>query len=311
MDRALVFADRDALVPELVTGARNLGYPSISLVLFGPDAEARAARAYPFGAARVYAVASPSIADLDTEVLARAVAEVGAAAGAETYFLASTRRGKELAGRLAQRLGAGCVTDAIGVNVIDGHIVTRRYSLGGGAIATERVDVPVQVVAVMPRTFEAIPVAGSTGELIHLPAVSSPRVRVVERRAKSSEGVDLESAERVVGVGKGLRAKEDLALLEPLVRALHAEIGCTRGLATERGWLSEERLIGLSGKRCKPRLYVGLGVSGQIQHMVGVAGARVIVAVNTDKDAPIFAMADYGIVGDLYEVVPRLIRLLA
>ena len=98
-------------------------------------------------------------------------------------------------------------------------------------------------------------------------------------------------------------------MVEALARAIRAEVGCTRTLAADYGWLSEERLIGLSGKKCKPRLYLALGVSGQIQHTVGIAGARVIVAVNTDKEAPIFKLADYGIVGDLYRVVPELIRL--
>jgi electron transfer flavoprotein alpha subunit len=133
-------------------------------------------------------------------------------------------------------------------------------------------------------------------------------VRVVERKPKGGEGINLEDAEVIVCAGRGVAKEEDLATIRELVAALHAELACTRSLATDFHWLSEERILGLSGKRVKPRLYLGIGVSGQIQHTVGVSGARVIAAINSDKDSLIFQMADYGIVGDLYEVVPKLVK---
>jgi electron transfer flavoprotein alpha subunit len=110
-----------------------------------------------------------------------------------------------------------------------------------------------------------------------------------------------------VGVGRGVAKKEDLTLGEGLAEALGAELGCTRGIG-DYGWLSEERVIGLSGAKTKPDLYVAVGVSGQIQHTVGISSAKLIVAINKDKNAPIFRLADYGIIGDLYQVVPALIE---
>jgi electron transfer flavoprotein alpha subunit len=129
---------------------------------------------------------------------------------------------------------------------------------------------------------------------------------VVERRAKGGEAVNIEEAEALVCIGRGLGAQEDLGMVWKLAAALGAEVGCTKSPASDYGWLSEERVVGLSGKKCNPRLYVGIGISGQIQHTVGILGSKIIVAINKDPQAPIFKIADYGIVGDLYEVVPRL-----
>jgi len=173
-------------------------------------------------------------------------------------------------------------------------------------VASEVVETETQVIALMPRTFEALPqpVAGEVVPLaLDLPA---PRVRVVERRAKPPATANIEAAERLVAVGKGLAKQEDLAIVEALAATLGAEVGCTRALASDYHWLGEERTIGISGKITKPKLMLSVGISGQIQHTVGILGAQVIVAINKDKAAPIFKLADYGSVGDLYRVVPLL-----
>jgi len=142
--------------------------------------------------------------------------------------------------------------------------------------------------------------------VVPLPAPAASAVKVVDRRAKEGEAVDLTAAPRIVGVGRGFAARDDLHLGMELADALHAELACTKSLA-DFEWLPESRIVGLSGAKTKPDLYLAVGVSGQIQHTVGVSSARLIAAVNTDKEAPIFALADYGIVGDLYAVVPALV----
>jgi len=139
---------------------------------------------------------------------------------------------------------------------------------------------------------------------LQLPA--SP-VQVLETRPKGGEGVNLEEAELLIGVGRGIAKQEDLALIQELAATLGAEIGCTRSLATDYHWFPESRMIGLSGKRVKPKLYLAIGLSGQIQHTVGISGAKVIAAINSDQEAPIFQISDYSIVGDLYQIVPTLI----
>ena len=135
-------------------------------------------------------------------------------------------------------------------------------------------------------------------------------VKLVDRRAKEGDHVNLDAAPLIVGVGRGFNAREDLALGNELAAALGAVVGCTKSLA-DFEWLGEDRIIGLSGAKTAPDLYLSVGVSGQIQHTVGVSAAKLIAAVNKDKEAPIFRLADYAIVGDLYEVVPAIVERLA
>lgn len=141
-------------------------------------------------------------------------------------------------------------------------------------------------------------------------ALTASRARVVGLKKKRVGAVNIEEAERVVCIGRGVEKREDLQIIEALVKAVDGELAGTRPLAYEFGWIPEDRMIGISGKAVRPQLYVAVGLSGQIQHSVSIRGSKVILAINKDKNAPIFAMADYGIVGDLYEVVPRLTQAL-
>jgi len=223
-------------------------------------------------------------------------------------LLGSTRRGRELGGRLAQRLEAGCVTDATSLVVEDGRLVAGRYNLGGATVQREAVTTPIQVIAVMPKVFAAGEAAGSAAAVTPVSlGLAEPAVRLVETKPKEGESVDLSAAPRIVGIGRGLGKREDVPLGEQLAAALGAELACTKSLA-DFGWLAEDRIVGLSGAKTVPDIYIAVGISGQVQHTVGIAQAKLIAAVNTDKDAPIFAMADYGIVGDLYQVVPALVE---
>jgi electron transfer flavoprotein alpha subunit len=312
MPAVLIYSERDALANELLSGADQLGLKPACVAVLGPDAAARAAGFFAFGASAAYVADPAGPADADIGGIASFLTECVRASGASAVLLGSTRRGKELAGRLAQQLGAGCITDAIALRLAGDGLTADRFALGGNTVATERVLTVPQVISVMPRVFEAAPCGGQTGRVVRIAwAGPAQRVAVIERRAKSTDAVNLEAADVIVGVGKGLARREDLAIIESLARALHGEVGCTRTLAADYQWLPEDRLIGLSGKKCKPRLYVAVGISGQIQHTVGIAGARTIVAVNRDKEAPIFKLADYGILGDLYDVAPELTKRLS
>ena len=138
-----------------------------------------------------------------------------------------------------------------------------------------------------------------------VPAAPLP-LKVIETRMHGFDEADLSAAPRVVGVGRGLKAREDLAMIEELAQALDAEIACSRPVAEGLNWMGKDRYIGSSGARIAPRLYFAVGISGQLQHMVGVTGAETIVAVNSDPNAAIFAQADYGLAGDLYQLVPAI-----
>ena len=261
------------------------------------------------GAAPVYVCDDPALAGLDTAVVAQALAGIVEQAGASIVLLGSTRRGRELGGRLAQRLGAGCVTDATSLAVEDGKLVAGRYNLGGATVQREATDTAVQVIAVMPKIFEAGEPAAASADAVTAvaPELTAPAARLVAQRPRGGEAVDLAAAPRIVGVGRGLAKRDDLPVGEGLAAALEAELACTKSLA-DFGWLPEDRIVGLSGAKTAPDVYLAVGVSGQVQHTVGISQARIIAAINQDKDAPIFALADYGVVGDLYKVVPALVE---
>ena len=314
MAEILVYSDKPEVARELVFKgkefAAELGL-GLSAAALGVGAAEAAKELGAYGADKVYVNDDAALADLQTHVVAEALTQIAEQAGAEYLLIGSTRRGKELAGRVAQKLDAGAVTDVNTMAVTDGALVGGRYALGGNTVANERIATLVKVFAVMPKTFEVgVPQAGR-GEVV-MPALTlrPSTAKVVDRRAKEVEAVNLDAAPRIIGVGRGFGKREDLSIADSLAAALEAEVGCTKSLV-DFEWLSEERLIGLSGAKTKPDFYLALGISGQIQHTVGISQSKIIAAVNRDKEAPIFQLADYGIVGDLYQVIPALVEKLA
>lgn len=307
----LIYSEKREPARELTFKAKEFAATlglGVSAAAFGSDSGAVAADLGAHGADTVYVSEDAALDGLQTDVVAEALAQVARAAGAVCVLVGSTRRGKELAPRLAQKLGAGCVTDVNGMAVEDGVLVAGRYAYGGSTLAREAITTAVKVFAVMPKTFEiGMPTPGAGAVVTPALTLTPSAVKVVDRRPKEGQAVDLAAANRIVGMGRGFGKREDLGLGEQLAAALKAEIGATKGIADFQ-WVSEDRIIGLSGAKTAPELYVALGISGQIQHTVGINAAKLIVAVNKDKDAPIFQLADYGIVGDLYQVVPALIE---
>ncbi len=302
MPGILVYSEQPQVAFELLSKARELAGPLSAVVLGSGKPE----DFFAYGAQQVYAGDAPQLAGYNPDVIAEALAQIVNMSGATTILIGSTRRGKELTGRLAQKLACGAITDAIGLSQSDGSLAVQRYAFGGNTIATEVITTERRVIAIMPRTFEATkqPVSGQVVKVdLKLP---EPRVKIVERKQKAAATANIESAETLVVVGKGFSKKEDLVLAQALAGAFKGEVGCTRSLSADLHWLGEERMVGISGKKCKPRLMISTGVSGQIQHTVGILGSKVIVAINKDKAAPIFKIADYGIVGDLYQVLPKL-----
>jgi electron transfer flavoprotein alpha subunit len=310
MSELLVFSEKKDLAFELVskgrefTAALNMG---LAGVLLGGKVSAEAEEYFAYGANRVYIAENPALAGFNAESYAEALYQIAQKNDAKILLIPSTKRGKELAPRVAQKLGAGCVTDATAVELKEGNLLISRYGLGGNTVTTELIKTSHQVITIMPKTFELGVKEAKKGEVIKADlSLKAPRIRIIERQEKIGEKVDLEAAEILVCVGRGLEKKEDLGMVEKLAKAIGAEIGCTKSLCTDYQWLSEDRLVGLSGKKTSPRLVVSIGISGQIQYTVGIRGARIAVAINKDKQAPIFAMSDYGIVGNLYDVVPLL-----
>ncbi|EFQ4717031.1 FAD-binding protein, partial [Salmonella enterica] len=201
------------------------------------------------------------------------------------------------------------VNDATSIELINGTLCAEHRMYGGLAFGKENLNSPQAIITLAPGVLEpALPFPGHTCPETTL-AYIAPRREVLchQRRAKSLSSVDLSKAKRVIGVGRGLAAQSDLDMVHKLATVLGAEVGCSRPIAEGENWMERERYIGVSGVLLKSDLYLTLGISGQIQHMVGGNGAKIIVAINKDKSAPIFNYADYGLVGDIYKVVPALI----
>jgi electron transfer flavoprotein alpha subunit len=228
----------------------------------------------------------------------------------DLFLIASTFRLKEIAARVATRLNTGLCSDCIKIFFKEESKIVEMERLMYGGAAVQRVvckSRPV-MVTVPPRTFE--PAGAEPVREVRIRSLKEAERsagRVIERRRRERESKDIREAKVVVCVGRGVEKKEDLALVRKLADVLHGEIAGTRPVTEELHWLPEELCIGLSGIQIKPDLYVGIGVSGQIQHVTGFRDAKVICAVNSDANAPIFGVADMGIVGDLYDVVPKLI----
>lgn len=260
--------------------------------------------------ADAYKIDNAAINLADTAAVAAALKAAAAELGANIVLLSSNRRGKEISGRLAQSLAAGCLTDVNSININGGKIECSRNALGGATVAVQTIETENKVIAVMPKAFEAAPEASGSLNDLTVDVKASP-LKVLEVKAKGGDSVDIEAADILVAIGQGVENKDDLATVEAIAKALGGEVACSKPVATDKKWLSEERIIGLSGKKCKPSLAILLGISGQVQFTVGIRDAKTIVAVNNDENADMLKMADYVMVADVEDVMPELLKALS
>jgi electron transfer flavoprotein alpha subunit len=228
----------------------------------------------------------------------------------DVLLIGSTRLGLEFAPRLAERLKTGCVTEATKLepDAEKNYVLMDRVTLGGSLIETQISKVKPQIATIPKGLFPSLPQdATRKGEIIKVqPKTKPPSTKLLETRPKASKGVKLTDAPVIVSIGRGVRKREDMAMVEQLAAAVGGVIGCSRPIAEDLHWLPEEHHIGLSGVKVSPKLYFACGISGQIQHVTGIRNSRIIVAINNDPKAPIFEFTDYGIVADLYQMIPAL-----
>ena len=207
--------------------------------------------------------------------------------------------------RLAGLYDLPMATDVVKLDPADGSVVYERGFLSERAVSKEKMRLPA-IVLVNAKVFEPVQPSGQA-QIIDLP-VEEGQARLVGTKQKQLSGINLEEAEIIVGVGRGFKKKEDLQLAFKLAELLGAQVGASRPIAADYKWLPEDAWIGISGKRVAPKLYIAIGISGAPQHMAGVNNAKIIVAINKDKSAPVFKFADYGVVADLYQFLPVLIK---
>jgi electron transfer flavoprotein alpha subunit len=289
-----------------------LGCEPIAVVL-GTAVKEVAVAVAPY-ARRVLVADHPALGEATSELWARVVSDLAAARAPRAIVAGATSFGRDLCARLAARLRAGYVPDAIDLGLgADGDLVVVRPVLGGRAYAEVTFRAPgPRVVSVRPNAFQ-VPAAGVPGvtEQVALPAeLDARRARVVAREPPKEGTVDLAEADVIVAGGRGVRGPEGFALLERLARSLGGAVGASRA-AVDAGWREHVSQIGKSGRTVSPKLYLGFGVSGAVHHRMGMDTARTVVVVNADPNAPFFKYADYGLVGDLFHVVPAFVEELA
>lgn len=298
-----IYSEDTIVAQQIMTMARpladQLGQQLCVMTIYEQDAPEFVAA----GADKVYVLKSNSAWP---ESYAPAVAALAVQESPTALFIGATLRGKDLAAKVAARLKTGLVTDAFAVRLENSEIETDRVMYGGLAVCTEILQ-GIAVVTIPPRTFD-MPTKDSsrTGDIVIVDAGVDSAMVVGNVCPIVRQGADITKAEKLVCVGRGLGKQEDMKLAQDLAGALGAEIGCTRSIVEDYHWLPNETYIGLSGQKVKPALYLSMGVSGQVQHVAGIRDSKVIVAIDSNENAPIFAAADYGIVGDLYEIVPLL-----
>ncbi|EMF0719148.1 electron transfer flavoprotein subunit alpha/FixB family protein [Citrobacter freundii] len=304
-----VFSDTPSRLPELMKGAQVVGDKINAFVL----SEADSAAAIQLGADHVWLL-SGKPDDRMVEDYAGVMAETIRQQCEEgAVLLPNTRRGKLLAAKLGFRLSAAVSNDASAVTVQDGKATVRHMVYGGLAMGAEAIASPFAVITLSSGTFDSQQPDTSRNGEIHQVQWQAPAIAVTRTgtQARQSNSVDLDKARLVVSVGRGIGSKENISLAEALCQAIGAELACSRPVAENEKWMEHERYVGISNLMLKPELYLAVGISGQIQHMVGANGAQTIFAINKDKNAPIFQYADFGIVGDALKILPALTAALA
>jgi electron transfer flavoprotein alpha subunit len=294
---------------EVIRAARTIADKTggkVTAVVIGKGIGEAAAAAGGYGAHAVLAVDDAKLEQYAPGAYASVVAAAVRKTGATAVFIAATAQGKDYAPRAAVRLQAGFVADCVALSVEGDALRCTRPVYAGKAFTDVRVTSPVGVYTLRPNVFTA----GEPGEAAPVEQFSvtfgdSDFASVVREVRTSSGKLDVSEADIVVSGGRGLKGPENFAMIEKLAGTLGAAVGASRAVV-DAGWRPHDEQVGQTGKTVSPTLYIAVAISGAIQHLAGMSSSKYIVAINKDKDAPIFQIADYGIVGDAFEVVPAL-----
>ncbi len=255
-----------------------------------------------YGVTKVLHVSDTTLDKFDPQKIAHVMATAAKQEGSETIIFAHDYSGKSIAPRLSAKLDAGLVTGAIALP--NGNII-KKAVFSGKAFAEVEVNTSTQIISVLPNSVDKVE-TGGTAEVVALALeLPSTGIKVKETKKESTE-LSLTEADIVVSAGRGLKGPENWGMVEDLAKELGAATACSRPVA-DIGWRPHHEHVGQTGIAIRPNLYFAIGISGAIQHLAGVNGSKVIVVINTDAEAPFFKAADYGIVGDAFEVVPKLL----
>ncbi len=257
-----------------------------------------------YGVKKIHHVSNETLNHLDAQVYTKVIAQVAESIGAKVVVFSNNVDGKAIAPRLSVRLKAGLVSGAVALPETGNGFVVKKNVFSGKAFANIAVNTDMKIIALNPNAYQVIAGEG-TAEVINFNAtVNAAKVKITNVTRASGE-VPLTEAEIVVSAGRGLKGPENWGIVEDLAKALHAATACSRPVA-DAHWRPHNEHVGQTGIAIAPNLYIAIGISGAIQHLAGVNRSKVIVVINKDPEAPFFKAADYGIVGDAFEVVPKM-----
>jgi electron transfer flavoprotein alpha subunit len=257
-----------------------------------------------YGVKRIHHVNNPALDHLDAQAYTKAIGEIATRTGAKVIVFSNNVDGKSIAPRLSARLKAGLVSGAVALPDTGKDFIVKKNVFSGKAFANISLNTDVKIISLNPNAYQTIAGEGAAEVVTADVAVDAPKVKVTAVNKVSGE-VPLTEAEIVVSAGRGLKGPENWKIVEDLAHALHAALACSRPVA-DAHWRPHNEHVGQTGTAIAPTLYIAIGISGAIQHLAGVNRSKVIVVINKDPEAPFFKAADYGIVGDAFEVVPQM-----
>jgi len=259
-----------------------------------------------FGVTKIHHVADSALNHPDGQVYTKIIAQVAETIGAKVIVFSNNLHGKAIAPRLSARLKAGLVAGAVALPDTAGGFTVKKTVFSGKAFANVSVDTGIKIISLNPNSFQ-VETVGGTAEVVPFSINAEPPKTKVVAVNKIQGEIPLSEAERVVSGGRGLKGPENWKMIEELASLLHAATACSRAVA-DAGWRPHHEHVGQTGLAIAPNLYMAIAISGAIQHLAGVNRSKVIVVINKDPEAPFFKAADYGIVGDAFDVVPKLIE---
>jgi len=285
----------------------QLSNSEVTAVVLGTVAPDALAQLGTYGADKVLHIADASLDQFEAHAAAKAIAAAAEQSGAKTVIVSNNYSGKALAPRLSVKLGAALATGAVDVPTASGNTLTvRRSVFSNKGFADITLNSDKKVITLTPNSYKLVELnkAAAVSSLANPVAGADFKAKTIELK-KVTGKIPLTEAELVVSAGRGLKGPENWGMVEEMASLLGAATACSKPVS-DLHWRGHEEHVGQTGITIKPNLYVAIGISGAIQHLAGVSGSKVIVAINTDKEAPFFKIADYGIVGDAFDVVPRL-----
>lgn len=290
----------------IATKLASQGAGEVAAFAAGSSASALSAEVGRYGATKLYVAGDASLDQYTTESFTSAIAAAVEACAAAVVLLPGTSNGRDLAPRLAARLDAGVASDVVSLEWKEGKVVARRPVYSGKAFATVELEGAVAIATCRPNAFP-VEESGTSEAAVESLSVSLPpsRTRVVEVNVSEADELTIAEADIIVSGGRGLKEAENFKYVRDLAHAINGAVGASRAVV-DAGWIDHQHQVGQTGRVVSPNLYIAAGISGAIQHLAGMSSSKHVIAINKDAEAPIFRVADLGVVGDLFQILPAL-----